>query len=749
MSRQLGRYTLLRRLASGGMGEVYLAEIRGAANFKRQVAIKRILPHLAGDAAFLHKFIDEAHLMVQLHHGNIVPVQELNDEDGELYLVMEYLPGRDLKAVIRALRQQQRRMPVDLASWLISEVCAGLDYAHRKSDPSGQPLSIVHRDVSPSNILLGAGGEVKLTDFGIASARGGLHQSITGSLQGKFVYMSPEQAEGRPLDARSDLFSTGLVLYELLCGFRPFEAVGETEILRRVRQTEIDPPHQHAKLSSDLEALLLKALSRDPKKRFETAAEMQRALLRDLSKRESIADAAKLTEFLKDLFPEGVIPVAGPVSLSMDEALLLQLGGLTPSAEFLETRTGSNPALARTTTPQPVVNLQSGSFSRPNGLFQASQSGSFPHPSGSFSSSLPLADPQLPSAPERSRLFIALWIALGALSMAALFSLWSSPKAEIYPKVEPPSIKELRFSLRQNGKYIRFQPGAQLSLGGHFICASAPQFHEVCRLFSLKEGENHPLFKLKAKTILNPKILPPVEGAQVFLDSNRFPSAMPYEIPKNRSRIRVQVRAEGQLVEPESGYSLNVKPGLNEPLFRLTPLQPLEPLKALDMGVKEVDAGFEPRDAAAEARLRDVKKRARRRTLIRLKPAENQKPRAHCRGQDFGFLPLLLDTSRGPIRCRFEAPGWLPSRRNFKAGERGELKIQLYKPGELYIRATGAAEIFLEGEKIGTGYVKSYPLAPGEYEISARRGAREIRKRVQVKAGRVYRLDLREKRREP
>ncbi|MBU0553961.1 serine/threonine protein kinase [Myxococcota bacterium] len=348
MSR-LGRYTLLRRLAEGGMGSVYLAEIQGAANFTRRVAIKRILPHLARDPAFLSKFIDEANLMVQLHHGNIIGVQELADADGELYIVMDYLPGRDLKAVTRALRQSQRLMPPDLAAWIIAEVCAGLDYAHLKTDEQGRPLHIVHRDVSPSNILLGADGEVKVADFGIAQARGGLHKSVTGALQGKFVYMSPEQAEGQPLNARSDVFSAGLILYELLSNTRPFAGESETDILRRVRAgVHQGPEALRPGLDPGLSALVMRALAYRPEDRFESAGVMRRALLRYLAEAHSEADARALSGFLHTLFPEGVVPEASPPTpLSMDDALLLQLNGLTPSSRPAHVE-GTPSALAAT-----------------------------------------------------------------------------------------------------------------------------------------------------------------------------------------------------------------------------------------------------------------------------------------------------------------------------------------------------------------------------------------------------------------
>ena len=346
---QIGRYRLIRRLASGGMGEVYLGEVAGAANFTKQVAIKRILPHLAQDKDFVERFIDEANVMVQLHHGNIVPVLELSDEGGQLFIVMEYVPGRDLKHVIRSLRASKKRMPMDLAVWLVRQVLAGLDYAHRKTDDSGHPMKIVHRDVSPGNVMLGAGGAVKLVDFGIARARGRLQNSVSGTLQGKFVYMSPEQAEGLKVEATSDIFSSGLVLYELICGKRPFDGESETDTLRKVRECQVLPPHQvNPDVPIELSKIVMKALERQPEQRFVSAEAMAQSLRNFLVHQSSDAGASRLSEFLVDLYPDGVIPQEEYTPASVDDALNLQLDAFTPSIQSFEQTRDTN----RPTTPQ-------------------------------------------------------------------------------------------------------------------------------------------------------------------------------------------------------------------------------------------------------------------------------------------------------------------------------------------------------------------------------------------------------------
>ncbi|MCA9526506.1 MAG: serine/threonine protein kinase, partial [Myxococcales bacterium] len=463
----LGRHTLLRRLAAGGMGEVYLAEVQGAAGFSRRVAIKRILPHLARDEDFVRKFIDEANIMVQLHHGNIVGVQELADHDGELYIVMDYLPGRDLKAVIHRLRQRRMTMPPELALWLTTEICAALDYAHRKLGPDGQPLHIVHRDVSPSNIVLGAAGEVKLLDFGIARARGRLHQSVSGTLQGKFVYMSPEQADGRAVDPRSDVFSAGLVLYELLTGTRPLEGESETETLRLVRQARIPPPSSQAELDPAVDALVLGALAVEPDERYASAADMRRALLTFLSDRRSLVDARSLGEFLASLFPEGVVPSDAPdPPLSFDDALQLQLGALTPSIDPM-TRTRTGEPQGPTPTPAPAERT-------PTPL-PATQAVVLP-----------------PVSPRGIKRVLTLGVVLGAL-LASGVTLWWARRGEasLAPQVEGPAEYEVRVNGGPVAASARFPVGEPLR-----ICVQAEDYVEACRSLPLARGENRPVFQL-------------------------------------------------------------------------------------------------------------------------------------------------------------------------------------------------------------------------------------------------------------
>ena len=215
-----GKYQLLDLLARGGMAEVFKAKSHGVEGFEKILVIKRILPELSRNPQFVEMFINEAKIAVTLSHANIVQVFDLGRADETYFIAMEYVPGYDLGTVLRWERKLGQRLPQELAVYMLSELAKGLDYAHRRRDSELRPLGIVHRDVSPENVLLSYEGEVKLTDFGIARSRASVH-GLRDLPPGKFAYLAPEQARGEDVDARADLFALGAVLYEALTGVRP------------------------------------------------------------------------------------------------------------------------------------------------------------------------------------------------------------------------------------------------------------------------------------------------------------------------------------------------------------------------------------------------------------------------------------------------------------------------------------------------------------------------------------------------
>jgi len=270
-----GKYYLLERMNVGGMAEVFRAKAYGVEGFERLVAVKRILPNIAEDKEFIRMFIDEAKIAVQLNHANIAQIFDLGVVDSSYYIALEHIHGRDLRAIFDRCRNHGEPMPIAQACFVIMKVCEGLDYAHNKRDQGGGELNLVHRDVSPQNVLTSFEGEVKLIDFGIAKAAGKGSKTQAGILKGKFGYMSPEQVRGLPIDRRSDVFSCGIVLYELLTGERLFVGESDFSTLEKVRNVEILPPSTYnRRIPDELERIVLKALAKDVEDRYHNAIDL-------------------------------------------------------------------------------------------------------------------------------------------------------------------------------------------------------------------------------------------------------------------------------------------------------------------------------------------------------------------------------------------------------------------------------------------------------------------------------------------
>ncbi|MDQ3369644.1 MAG: serine/threonine protein kinase, partial [Myxococcota bacterium] len=261
------RYELLDRIGVGGMAEIFRGKAVAAGGFEKPVAIKRILPHLSQDKRFVELLIAEAKVLSLLKHRNIVQIFDVGlGDDGQYFLVMEYVDGKDLGALQLGLEARRKRMPLDLALHVGAEICEALEHAHTARAPDGKPMTLVHRDVSPSNVLVSRAGEVKLTDFGIAKRAE--QETQAGAVRGKFAYISPEQARNEQIEPRSDVFSVGILLWEMITNRRLFSKLGDLEALRAVREanaprlSEADP-----RVSPDVERLVMAALSRDPKAR--------------------------------------------------------------------------------------------------------------------------------------------------------------------------------------------------------------------------------------------------------------------------------------------------------------------------------------------------------------------------------------------------------------------------------------------------------------------------------------------------
>ncbi len=305
--KQFGKYYLIEKIAVGGMAEIYKAKTFGVDGFEKLLCIKRILPHCAADKDFITMLTDEAKLSVRLSHANIVQVFDLGKIGDDYFIAMEFINGINLRDVMYRCRELDKPVPQDIAVYIISEVCKGLDYAHnRRDDSTGQPLNIVHRDISPQNILLSYEGEVKIVDFGIAKAAMNISHTMAGVLKGKIAYMSPEQAMGKTIDCQTDIFSTGILFYEMLTNSKLFTGESQFEVLKKIRTSKIDIKSLPDSVPDKLKEILAKALAYNKEDRYQNAGDLQLDLTKHLYSSYVDFSPRKLAGFVKDLFKEEI-----------------------------------------------------------------------------------------------------------------------------------------------------------------------------------------------------------------------------------------------------------------------------------------------------------------------------------------------------------------------------------------------------------------------------------------------------------
>ena len=297
----IGRYVVVRKLAEGGMAEIFLAAAQGPEGFEKEVVIKRIRPGFANDPSFVQMFVEEAKVVSRLSHANIVQIIDFARHEQTYYLAMEYVRGRSLSEAHKRARELSVPLPPVLVAHLGQEVARGLAYAHRLSD-GGHPLELVHRDVTPHNILLSYDGAVKLTDFGIAKASN--RATSSGMLKGKFAYMSPEQARGERVDPRTDVFALGVTLWELLTSGRLFDAESDVGVLRAVQEREVLAPSVlNPEVDEELDRVILRALDRDVSRRYQSAQELERALAHVVLRTARSPDDTDVGLWMRELFP--------------------------------------------------------------------------------------------------------------------------------------------------------------------------------------------------------------------------------------------------------------------------------------------------------------------------------------------------------------------------------------------------------------------------------------------------------------
>ena len=345
---QFGKYVLLEKIAAGGMAEVYLAKSAVANGLNKFVAVKRILPQFSQNEEFVDMFKEEAKVAINLNHGNIVSIYDFGVEKQQFFLVMEFMEGRNLRQVINELKKNNKSFSMDQAVFMIKEVAAGLDHAHRCVDAnSGRPLNITHRDMSPQNIMISFEGEVKVIDFGIAKAETEKEETKAGTLKGKFSYMSPEQAEGQPIDPRTDVFALGIVLWELLANDRLFTGSNEATILRKVRECQIPQIRKvNPLVPQELERIVMKALAKDRNVRYQTAANLHRDLNRFLNTQFPDFSVHDFSSSLKESF-------RGAFAEAREKLILYSKVDLTPAAQPIEATLTANGQINDETLPPP------------------------------------------------------------------------------------------------------------------------------------------------------------------------------------------------------------------------------------------------------------------------------------------------------------------------------------------------------------------------------------------------------------
>ncbi|MFC1610530.1 serine/threonine protein kinase [Myxococcota bacterium] len=431
-----GRYHLLDVINAGGMAEVFRAKMFGVQGFERLVAIKRILPHLAEDKQFVTMFVDEARISVELTNPHIVQVYELGSVDDDYYIAMEYVSGRDLRHLLKRVKECDEELPVPHVAYIGMCVCRALDHAHRKTGVTGERLGIVHRDVSPQNVLISYEGEVKVGDFGIARAEHRLSKTDTGEVKGKLAYLSPEQVENRKVDHRTDIYATGALLYEMTTGRRVIEGRDNLELIRQARNPKPPPPrHVNPDIPVQLENVILRALAVDPNERYPSAGEIGDDLQQFLISGSHIFGSPQLASFMRRHFANEVAQerrrleqfkkVLTPSNVDTVE--------LTPDTLVGFRNKHRRTVVFATSCDVPV--LEDGSPDQPTARSGGRGDNGDRNESRQAHEPLPEAEPTIGRAPKRR------WTAIGAVTLAAvgLTSLFLTVSGLLHTSVEEPT----------------------------------------------------------------------------------------------------------------------------------------------------------------------------------------------------------------------------------------------------------------------------------------------------------------------
>ncbi len=757
MATQFGKYQLLKKIASGGMAEIHLAKQRGMEGFEKIVIIKMILPHLTGNQEFVQMFLDEARLAAKLTHPNIVQIFDLGRAAGTYFIAMEYIQGENLRAISKACRKQKQVIPLQHTVKAISQACEGLYHAHAKTDTMGNPLNVVHRDISPQNIMVSFEGLTKVVDFGIAKAATQYQETRSGVLKGKYAYMSPEQCTGRPVDARSDLFALGIVLWELATGTRLFKKSSELMILKEITEGVVTPPRQvNQQIPAELEAIILKALEKDPDKRFQDSLQMHLALEEFLKNQGLTSSTVHLAAFMREVFKDKLdslrkIEQAQQSGDNLESLLFddVDLGSgydtgtgvntpSQPSQAGSPVSTPSQPLYPKPTTGVSRVTGQPGASQTGTGLTgqqaatgmatQASQMGAYPEP------------------PKKRNTLMLLVVLLLLLALGGVgFLIWQMTQQQPGGTEPPPADAGVTVPPSSATAHIAVDSapaGGTVRIDGTDRC-TAP-----CEVEDLKVGVFYNL------EVVKPGYEPWSAGFKLDEpDSTRsFSARLVKATAAGWGRVRVETQPDGASLVLD-GAAVNDKsptilkrvaagkrhtlraslPGHRDwvETFKLKPGQSLR----LEGRLPRSGGSAPPRRRVATYRLRSRPpgasffldgKPVKSRTL-KLDPDNSYRLSAKLAGHK--SWSEKLEPSPGERRrivARLPASGGAPPPR---------------RDGKLFLDASPWAHVYIDGEKVGTTPVTNHSLAPGAHQIRLTNPELGLSKnlKIEVSSGQVVR----------
>jgi serine/threonine-protein kinase len=554
-----GRYQLLKKLATGGMAQIYLARQAGLEGFEKLVVVKRILPHLAENEDFITMFLDEARIAARLNHPNIVQIFDLGAQDDTFFIAMEYIHGEDVRRVWKQAERLGSNIPLPLILRMIIEACNGLDYAHKKADQSGRPLNIVHRDISPQNILVSFEGHVKVVDFGIAKAADQATVTKSGVLKGKYSYMSPEQAGGEPLDCRTDTFALGVVLYELLTGSRLFKRSNDIQTLNAVMECKVDPPSMLSGRSPpELDAIVMKALAKKREDRYAEARLLGAALEEFLLSRKLPSSTAHLAAYLQEIYADRLAQEAEEGRLQFIESenskddgekATPQSSSQLPKPQTRSTRgdvpraqgTSSRAAVQRSEATTAERPARSGAISKPRALptvgMEAVNPGARAGTEVSIAS-IATETESVGSGKKRLGLAIGLFSLVVALGILAAFALRPGPKPVVTFVTNPPGA-----SLAFDGKALPCRSPCALpgdAAGVHAVVATLTGYHDLAVNVEIPEhGDRSVSFTLEA---MAKPVVVPVQPERVTLTFTSEPTGAALSVgnePRGKTPVEV------------------------------------------------------------------------------------------------------------------------------------------------------------------------------------------------------------------